>query len=68
VDGVSAYAIPVFNQYVVVPADGDEEQHHLHVVEDVDPLLPFRALSTHVEHAVGEVARIEDRLGDACRP
>lgn len=50
---------------MVVAADGYEEQDDLDVVEDVDPLLAFRSLSTNVEHAVGEVASVEDGLANA---
>jgi len=35
------HAVPVFHEYVVVTADGDEEEHHLHIVEDMYPLLPL---------------------------
>jgi hypothetical protein len=62
------HPIPVFYEYVVVAADGDKEEHDLHVVEDMYPLLPFRSLTTNVEHAVCEVAELEDGLGDTSRP
>jgi hypothetical protein len=53
------HAIPVFYQHVVVTTDGDEEQYDLHVIEDVDPLLALRPLTTHIDHLVCEVAQLE---------
>ena len=60
-----AYAIAVFDKDVVIAADGDEEEHHLHVVEDVYPLLTLRSLAADIEHAVGEIAGVEEGLADA---
>lgn len=60
-----AYAIAVFDQHVVIATDSDQEEYHLHVVEDVDPLLAFRSLSTNIEHAVCEVTSVKDGLADA---
>jgi hypothetical protein len=56
------HAIPVFYQHVVVTTDGNEEQYNLHVVEDVDPLLSLRPLTTDIHHLVCEVAQLEDGL------
>jgi len=64
VDGWT-YPVSVFDQDMVVAADGDEEQDHLYVVEDVDPLFPLGPLATDIDHFVGKVAQLEDGLGDA---
>lgn len=50
---------------MVVSADCDKEKYDLNVVEHVDPLLTLRSLSTDVEHAVCEIAGVEDGLADA---
>ena len=63
-----AYPIPIFNQNVVVTADRDQKENHLHVVEDVNPLLSLRPLAADIKHTVGQVSKIEDSLGDACGP
>lgn len=65
---VRTYAIAIFDQYMVVTADSYQEEHDLNIVKDVDPLLPLGPLSTHVEHAVCEVAQFEYGLGDTGRP
>lgn len=59
------YAIAVFHQHVVVAANCDQEEHDLDVVENVDPLLTFRPLSTDIEHAVRQVTSVKDSLADA---
>lgn len=46
------YAIAVFNQYVVVATDCHQEEHHLYVVEDMDPFLSLGSLSTNIKHAI----------------
>lgn len=33
------YPIAVFDQHMVVATNGNQEQHNLYVVENVDPLL-----------------------------
>lgn len=50
---------------MVVTADSNQEQDDLYVVEDVNPLLTFRSLAANVEHAICQVAQLEDGLGDA---
>lgn len=37
--GMVAYAVAVFDQDVIVTADGDQKEYHLHVIENVNPLL-----------------------------
>lgn len=54
----------IFEQQLVVFGDGDQEQNRCHVLEAVDPLLPFRTLTTDVEHPVGQVANNEGSFGD----
>jgi hypothetical protein len=49
---------------VVVTADCNQEEDDLNIVEHVDPLLTLRPLSANVEHAVGQIASVEDRLAD----
>lgn len=61
----ASYAVSVLNQYVVVAADGHKEQHDLHVVEDVNPLLALRPLAADVKHAVSEIPGVENGLADA---
>jgi len=41
VDGwfYSTYAIAIFNEYVVVATDSNQEEDDLNVIEHVDPLL-----------------------------
>jgi hypothetical protein len=52
---------------MIVAADGDQEEYHLYVVEDVNPLLSLRSLSTDVEHAVRQRTSLEDGLADSGR-
>lgn len=66
--GDCAYPIPVFNQNVVVTANGYQKEHDLDVVENVYPFLPLRSLTTNIDHFVYEVAQLEDGLGDTGRP
>lgn len=54
----------VLEQKLVVLGNGDQEEDGCDVLETVDPLLPLRPLATDVEHAVGQVADNERRLGD----
>lgn len=61
------YAIAVFHQHVVVAANCDQEENDLDVVENVDPLLTFRPLSTDIEHAVRQVTSVKDSLADTSR-
>lgn len=65
---VESHSIFVFDQDVIETADGYKEQDDLYVVENVDPLLSLRALTTDVKHLEGQVAGIEDSLTDTCRP
>jgi len=53
---------------VIETANSHQEQDDLHVVENVDPLLSFRTLTTDVKHLEGQIARVEDGLADTCRP
>lgn len=46
----------VFKQELVVFGNGDKEENRGHVLEAVNPLLPLRPLTTHVEHPVRQVA------------
>lgn len=62
---IETYAVPVFDQDMVVPADGNKEKNDLHVVKDVNPLLPLGPLSTDIEHAVREIAQLEYCFCDA---
>ena len=62
--GSRTYTILVFNKTLVVSADSDEEEQAVDVLEAVDPLLTLRTLASNVEHAVCEIAQVEDRLGD----
>lgn len=52
---------------MIESTDGHEEQHDLHVVENVDPLLSFRTLTADVEHLECEVTSVEDSLANTCR-
>ena len=61
-------AIPVFDQDVVVPTDCDEEEHDLHIVENVDPLLSLGSLPADVEHAVCKIPQLEYGFCYAGRP
>jgi len=54
----------VFEEKLVVFRNGDEEENCRDVLEAVDPLLSFRSLATHVEHAVCEIANDKGRLRD----
>jgi hypothetical protein len=56
----------IFEEELVVLGDGDEEEDGRDVLEAVYPLLAFGALAADVEHAVGEVADDERRLGYTC--
>lgn len=62
------YPISIFNQGLIVAANGHQEQDDLDVVKNVDPLLPLRPLTADIEHSVGEAAKIENCLVDARRP
>lgn len=53
---------------MIVAADCDKEKNDLHVVENMNPLLPFRPLSTNVEHSVCKVSELEYGLGDTRCP
>ena len=57
----------ILEKQLVVLGDGDKEENRGDVLEAVDPLLTFRPLTTDIEHAVGEVADDEGRLGDTGR-
>jgi hypothetical protein len=63
-----SYSILVFDQDVIETADGYQEQDDLDVVENVDPLLSLRTLTTDIKHLESQVAGIEDSLADTCRP
>ena len=54
----------VFEEQLIVLGDGDQEQDGGDVLEAVYPLLSFRSLTTHIEHAVCEVADNEGGFGD----
>lgn len=64
---VKAHSILVFDQNVIETADGYKEQDDLYVVENVNPLLSLRALTTDVKHLESQVSGIEDGLTDTCR-
>lgn len=59
------YPIFVLDQHLIVATDGNQEQDYLNIIENVQPLLALRALSTNIEHSICEIAQIEDRFGDA---
>jgi hypothetical protein len=40
----------------------------MHTLKAVYPLLTLGALPAHIEHVVGQLAKLEKRLGDASRP
>jgi hypothetical protein len=63
----STHAIPVLYQCMIVAADGDKKEDHLYVVENVNPLLALRSLSTNIKHAVYIRIDVKKRLADACR-
>jgi hypothetical protein len=54
----------IFKQELIVLGDGDEEENGGNVLEAVDPLLSLRSLSSHIEHAVGEISNDEGGLGN----
>lgn len=62
-----AYPILVFHEALIVAAYGYEKQETVDVLEAVDPFFALRPLAAHVEHAIGELAQVEDRLSDARR-
>jgi hypothetical protein len=64
---VATYAVLVLNQALVVATDSNQEKQAVDVLEAVDPLLSLRSLAADVEHPVGKLAQIEDRLRDARR-
>lgn len=39
IGGVDAYAVAVLHQDVIVAADGDQKEYHLHIIENMNPLL-----------------------------
>lgn len=57
--------ILVLNQTLIVTRNGDQEQETVHVLETVNPLLPFRPLAADIEHSIRQLAEVEDRLGNA---
>ena len=50
---------------MVVAADSYEEKDDLDVVEDVNPFLSFRTLTTDIKHAVSQIAQLEDGFCDS---
>jgi len=60
-----AYPITVFNQNVIVSTNRDQEEYYLHVVEHVNPLLPFGSLTTDIKHPIGEISELENSLSNA---
>jgi hypothetical protein len=64
----ATYPITILHECLVIAADGGQEKNNLDVVEDMDPLLPLRSLSSNVEHTIGKIAQIEYRLADSSRP
>lgn len=54
----------VLEQKLIVLGDGDKEEDGRYVLEAVNPLLAFRALTTNVEHSIREFADDEGRLGN----
>ena len=64
---MKAYSVSVFDQGLIVATDSDEEKYDLNVIKDVDPFLPLRSLTTNVEHAICQAAKLEDVLVYASR-
>ena len=49
------YPIAILYQHLIVTTDSCKEENDLDVVEDVDPLLSLRTLTSDVEHLVCEL-------------
>lgn len=57
----------VLEEKLIVLGYGNEEEYGCDILKAVNPLLPFGALASHIEHAVRELTDDEGRLGDAGR-
>jgi len=57
--GDDIYAIPVFYKCLIIATDCGQEQHGLNVVEHMYPLLSFRSLTTNIEHAICQIAKVK---------
>lgn len=62
------YAVFVFDQTLVVSADGYQEKETVDILETVNPLLSLRPLSTHIKHAISQRAEIEYGFCNTSRP
>jgi len=54
----------VLKQKLVVLGNGNEEEDGCDILEAMDPLLSFRSLSSHIEHAISKVSDDEGGLRD----
>lgn len=54
----------IFEKELIVLGNGNQEEDGGDILKAMNPLLSFGTLSTHIEHAVCEVANDERRLGD----
>jgi hypothetical protein len=53
---------------LIVPADRNEEEETIHILEAMDPLFPFRSLTANIKHPVRERPQIKYRFRDTRRP
>lgn len=60
--GVATYTVLVFNKALVVSRNSHEEEKAVNVLETVNPLLSLGTLASNVEHAVCQLAEVEDGL------
>lgn len=55
----------VLKEHLVVFGNGDEKDERGDILKAVDPFFPLRPLSSHIQHAVREIADNKRRLCDA---
>jgi hypothetical protein len=61
-----AHPILILDETLVVTADGNQEQQTVDVLEAVNPLLALGSLTSNVEHAIRQLAKVKSRLCNAC--
>lgn len=46
------YLTTLFQQNLIVFAEGDTEDNGSHILKAMNPFLPFTSLASHIEHAI----------------
>ncbi len=65
--GGNTYGGLVFYQTLIVPTESGDEHEAMNALEAMDPFLPFRTLTAHIEHVIVQLAQFKEGLRDAGR-